>query len=621
MTKKVVTLTESVAHLIKQWKQENGQLTHTTVPSPKVMVIGWLVGEASEESIDIYHVVRNSPWTDYHLDTPEQVLEKDVSFYSGSLPGPHIRILGPIYQMDEKSDVDTRKNWLLYEIHRCWTSTILQERVVFNIETETFYMQQNETKQFFVVATLASVVCKSTIEREWYCFHSETKVPFVLFDVGKCSRDRIDIHLKAIERIFKRWNEKMDFLMETRNHSPVLLGKMEMQIPIKEMTTTYKEIQPVDKYSTIRQFERNVIRLQTVFSQSIKSSNVNYGTAIAIERGQMVRKAYLCVLRTVSLVYSQDNIEQLISSLKNQFLNQLKYWVLIMDNQSEECQLEWNIFKPLCLLFPITAMMNVVDTSEIEEDYMKEERRKYQLCFQVDYFFPWFRSIHQLFALKESSIGFIDKHLLDVHLGLVKQKSNDNILQAQTKGSYYYFHYMQNGIADKGWGCAYRSLQTIVSWFWLQGYTNEAVPSHDKIQQILVELGDKESSFLHSKQWIGATEVCYVLQALLGVESKILFVPSGAQIDLKARELIQHFRTQATPIMVGGGVLAYTLLGVEYNEVTGETRYLILDPHYVGEDDIQVILSKGWCGWKTNSIFDKNSFYNLCLPLRPTDIV
>ena len=42
---------------------------------------------------------------------------------------------------------------------------------------------------------------------------------------------------------------------------------------------------------------------------------------------------------------------------------------------------------------------------------------------------------------------------------------------------------------DKGWGCAYRSLQTIWSWFRLQGYTDRPVPDHRTIQQTLVDIG------------------------------------------------------------------------------------------------------------------------------------
>lgn len=50
--------------------------------------------------------------------------------------------------------------------------------------------------------------------------------------------------------------------------------------------------------------------------------------------------------------------------------------------------------------------------------------------------------------------------------------------------------------------------------------------------------------------------------------------------------------------MIGGGVLAHTILGVAWNEITGQIKFLILDPHYTGAEDLQVILEKGWCGWK-----------------------
>ena len=51
----------------------------------------------------------------------------------------------------------------------------------------------------------------------------------------------------------------------------------------------------------------------------------------------------------------------------------------------------------------------------------------------------------------------------------------------------------------------------------------------------------------------------------------------------------------------GGGVLAHTILGVCYNELTGDIRFLILDPHYTGKDDVNVILNKvifalNYCG-------------------------
>ncbi|KAK6626156.1 hypothetical protein RUM43_006462 [Polyplax serrata] len=185
------------------------------------------------------------------------------------------------------------------------------------------------------------------------------------------------------------------------------------------------------------------------------------------------------------------------------------------------------------------------------------------------------------------------------------------------QGTYAYHHYMQDGMDDNGWGCAYRSLQTIFSWFRHQGYTNMAVPFHKDIQQCLVNIGDKQRSFVGSRQWIGSTEVSFVLDTLLGVSSRIVNVSSGEEMTMKGGELSHHFKTQGTPIMIGGGVLAHTIIGVDYNKNTGEIKFLILDPHYTGGEDLGVILKKGWCGWKGPDFWKKDAFYNMCLPLKP----
>lgn len=42
--------------------------------------------------------------------------------------------------------------------------------------------------------------------------------------------------------------------------------------------------------------------------------------------------------------------------------------------------------------------------------------------------------------------------------------------------------------------------------------------------QALVDVGDKKASFVGSRQWIGSIEVQAVLNQLLGVTSKIMFV-------------------------------------------------------------------------------------------------
>lgn len=42
----------------------------------------------------------------------------------------------------------------------------------------------------------------------------------------------------------------------------------------------------------------------------------------------------------------------------------------------------------------------------------------------------------------------------------------------------------------------------------------------------------------------------------------------------------------------GGGVLAHTILGVAWSENSGQIRFLILDPHYTGGEDLQTITEK-----------------------------
>lgn len=42
----------------------------------------------------------------------------------------------------------------------------------------------------------------------------------------------------------------------------------------------------------------------------------------------------------------------------------------------------------------------------------------------------------------------------------------------------------------------------------------------------------------------------------------------------------------------GGGVLAHTIIGVDFNENTGDVNFLVLDPHYPGSEDIKTITNK-----------------------------
>lgn len=192
--------------------------------------------------------------------------------------------------------------------------------------------------------------------------------------------------------------------------------------------------------------------------------------------------------------------------------------------------------------------------------------------------------------------------------------------QYLVKGNYAYHHYMQDEFNDDGWGCAYRSLQTLFSWYRLQGYTTKPIPTHADIQQCLVDLEDKPKSFVGSRQWIGSMEVSMCLQHFLDVDSRIVNVKSGAEMAAQGPTLAQHFVTYGTPVMIGGGVLAHTILGVDFNSETNELKFLILDPHYTGGENLDVIQKKGWCAWKGVSFWDKKAYYNFCMPMFPNNV-
>lgn len=253
-----------------------------------------------------------------------------------------------------------------------------------------------------------------------------------------------------------------------------------------------------------------------------------------------------------------------------------------------------------------------------DEPSVQEKRKRLHRQFALPATRPYFRRANQ--CRFQNDIATVDPAtwtpLLNTHLGVRPSGVTDG-KEYLVNGNYHYYHYLQQQVQDKGWGCAYRSLQTICSWFLLQGYTERPIPTHLEIQEYLHKINDKPASFVGSSQWIGSTELSMCLQGFLNVDSKILHVASGAELSTISSELAMHFQTQGTPVMIGGGVLAHTIIGVDYCVQTGQAKFLILDPHYTGADELSTIQIKGWCGWKGLDFWDKKSYYNLCMPQRP----
>lgn len=79
----------------------------------------------------------------------------------------------------------------------------------------------------------------------------------------------------------------------------------------------------------------------------------------------------------------------------------------------------------------------------------------------------------------------IPQKIANPHIFL-KTSSKDKYLKYFTKGSYEYYHYSDQQFNDQGWGCAYRSLQTVLSWFQLRGnYTAGPMLSIPQIQELI----------------------------------------------------------------------------------------------------------------------------------------
>jgi hypothetical protein len=187
------------------------------------------------------------------------------------------------------------------------------------------------------------------------------------------------------------------------------------------------------------------------------------------------------------------------------------------------------------------------------------------------------------------------------------------------RSNFEYFHYNCDGFTDAGWGCAYRTLQSIVSWYKLHTKAAIAVPHLRDLQRTLVTIGDKPASFVDSNEWIGSVEASYILGSLLGLECQVLQLQTLADIVVHEVALIAHFDLKG-PMLLSGGTKAYTLAGLA---ATSEEVYLlILDPHYIGPDSIdsaivRTVNMEGYHGsavsWRRISSFPAAT-YRICIP-------
>jgi len=187
------------------------------------------------------------------------------------------------------------------------------------------------------------------------------------------------------------------------------------------------------------------------------------------------------------------------------------------------------------------------------------------------------------------------------------------------QGPLRYYHYGIDGFADFGWGCGYRTVQSMFSWL-----SVGAPPSIPDIQEILARA--HPDAYAGKRGWIGVADAVIILDVMLGAPLAVWDLKSGAEISRLLPELAVHFDTGGGPIMIGGGsdVYSKTLVGVFDGGCTHASALLIWDPHYPGKasltSDVQELWDNGWVAWKSLDTLRADSFYNLGLVRRASSV-
>ncbi|KAH0952962.1 hypothetical protein HN011_010821 [Eciton burchellii] len=210
------------------------------------------------------------------------------------------------------------------------------------------------------------------------------------------------------------------------------------------------------------------------------------------------------------------------------------------------------------------------------------------------------------------TLNYSSNSLKNVHRNLDPPNNGETFL---VKGDYEYWHYNCDGFDDRGWGCGYRTLQTICSWVINNENLRKTVPSVNTIQEILVAVEDKDETFVGSREWIGSFEVSVVLNQLYNVLSKIIHVSSGKELISHVDSIKKHFEQFASPIMMGGDRDCSSKCIVGLHIADKDVYLLIVDPHFVGKiKNTEHLRNDRWVKWQSLRDFVDSSFYNLCLP-------
>lgn len=112
-------------------------------------------------------------------------------------------------------------------------------------------------------------------------------------------------------------------------------------------------------------------------------------------------------------------------------------------------------------------------------------------------------------------------------------------------------------------------------------------PSLKQIQEILVRIGDKEPSFVGSRDWIGGVETCYLIDEMFNVPCHLHHITHNESISSKKTEIMNYFKDQGGLIAMGGDEDASSKLiaGVHIFS-NGELSLLVIVSSQVGNTEM-----------------------------------
>jgi hypothetical protein len=187
------------------------------------------------------------------------------------------------------------------------------------------------------------------------------------------------------------------------------------------------------------------------------------------------------------------------------------------------------------------------------------------------------------------------------------------------RGKLRYMHYNAQDFADRGWGCGFRTTQTMLSWL----EPRWPPPTIPECQAAI-------PGYAGPREWMGVPDAVALLDCFHASPVLVRHLParrSAGAVGALVAELARHFDSGGGPIMVAGGVDVYSKTVVGVRGVGYGAELLVWDPHYsgtatarahepgvVGEAARRQLWDGGWVAWRSVSALRDDSFYNLGLP-------